>query len=446
MSLRQTLLNFALAASLCASHTRAQSIDSPLRVPAFTAYFQPDPDQGPRRESDGRLEGWTSAARLEWFGRLSNQGELSLALELAGVTETDAALKLSVTAQGDARVLRSWTFRVPNGASAVELPVGRVSIAKPGYFRFSLESTDKAASALPSLRALTLDGPAAKGAHFSNVERRNASSVHLGYSVPAKSKDEIEWFYLELTPKTEPLHSYYMATGFSRGYFGMQVNSKTERRLIFSVWDAGKEATDRSKVADDNRVQLIAKGEDVFAGGFGNEGTGGRSHLTYAWKLGDTFRFLLRASPGTLEESSTTYSAWFFFPQTKSWGLIATFRAPRDGRFLHGLHSFNENFGGSNGDQRRICEFGNGWVRTHSGEWIALDHATFTHDGHGDEQRLDRSAGVIDGRFYLANGGFVDDERPGTVTKAYDKLVLKAVAGEHPSNAQLEALVEKSGH
>ncbi len=443
---RQSLLCFALVASLSASSATTQSPESPLKIPAFTAYFQPDPDQGPRRESDGRLEGWTAATRLEWFGRIANPGELSVALQLAGVTPVDAALKFSVTAHDDATALRNWTLRVPQGTKAVELPVGRVNIAKPGYFRFSLESTNQGAGELPSLTALVLSGLAAKDAHFSNVERRNASSVHLGYSVPIKSKDEIEWFYLELTPKSEPLYSYYMATGFSRGYFGMQVNSKTERRLIFSVWDASKEATDRNKVADENRVKLIAKGDDVFAGGFGNEGTGGHSHLKYAWKLGDTFRFLLRASPGTAEESSTTYSAWFFFPETKSWGLIATFRAPRDGRFLHGLYSFNENFGGSNGDQRRICEFGNGWVRTHSGEWIALDRATFTHDEHGNEQRLDRSAGVLDGRFYLANGGFVDDDRPGAVTKAYDKLELKVLAGEHPGDAQLAELAGKGGH
>ncbi len=446
MSLRHTLLLITLAAGLSASPATSQSPEPSLRIPAFSAYFQPDPDQGPRREPDGRLAGWTSATRLEWFGRISSPGELSLAIELAGVASLDAALKLSVTPQTGADVLRTWTLRVPKGTAAVELPAGRVNIATPGYFRFSLESTNKDASELPSLAALVLSGPAAKHAHFSNVERRNASSVHLGYSVPAKSKDEIEWFYLEITPKTEPLYSYYMATGFNRGYFGMQVNSKTERRLIFSVWDAGKESTDRNKVADENRVKLIAKGDDVFAGGFGNEGTGGHSHLKYAWKLGDTFRFLIRADPGAPGDASTTYTAWFFFPKTKSWGLIASFRAPHDGKFLHGLYSFNENFGGSNGDQRRECEFGNGWVRTHAGEWIALDRATFTHDGHGNEQRLDRSAGVIDGRFYLANGGFIDDDRPGAVTKAHDKLELKAVTGEHPSDAQLAALASTRVH
>ncbi len=285
-----------------------------------------------------------------------------------------------------------------------------------------------------------LGGAAAAGAHFSSVERRNAASVHLGYPVPAEVRDGIEWFYLELEPRTDPLYTYYEATGFDRGYFGMQVNSPTERRLIFSVWDAGHEAKDRAKVAREDRVELLAKGTDVVASDFGNEGTGGHSHLVFPWVLGQRYRFLLHAEPAAGEHPSTTYTAWFFFPERASWGLVASFRAPRDGHFLRGLYSFNENFGGSNGDRQRVCSFGNGWVRTHSGRWIALQQARFTHDGHGKNERLDRSAGVRDGRFYLANGGFVDERTSGAVTRAGDVLTLDRPAGEHPSDAELPLL------
>jgi hypothetical protein len=62
------------------------------------------------------------------------------------------------------------------------------------------------------------------------------------------------------------------------------------------VWDAGNEGVDRKKVAADDRVQLIAKGEDVVADSFGNEGTGGHSHLVHDWQLGETFRFLMHAA------------------------------------------------------------------------------------------------------------------------------------------------------
>ena len=302
----------------------------PLRVPAFTAYFQPDPDQGPRREKDGQLTGWTSPTQLQWFGSFCTSGALSVALELAAVAPSNAALRLSICLQGDAKPLHTFDFRVPKGTKAVELSIGRTTIATAGYYRFSLECTDAGTRELPALAALVLDGPAAVGAHFSSVERRNASSVHLGYPVPSSSKDEIEWFYIELTPKTDPLYSYYMATGCNRGYFGMQVNSATERRLIFSIWDSGNEAVDRAKVAEADRVKLVAKGEGVVASDFGHEGTGGHSHLKYMWKLGDTFRFLLRATPGAAAESTTTYTAWFYFPQAKAWGLIDEIRLPAD--------------------------------------------------------------------------------------------------------------------
>lgn len=72
-----------------------------------------------------------------------------------------------------------------------------------------------------------------------------------------------------------------MAYGRHRGYLGMQVNSATERRIIFSVWDSGHEGIARKKLAAEDRVQLNGKGEGVYSGNFGNEGTGNRSHLRY---------------------------------------------------------------------------------------------------------------------------------------------------------------------
>jgi len=428
-----------LSFGLCAVAFLLQlPLEKPLAVPAFTAYFRPDPDEGPRREKEGTLTHWKPATKLEWFGRIQTPGELALALQLAGKAPEDVSLRLRVSSQADASLGGGFDLAVAKGAHEFALPFGSLPIAKAGYYRIALESTGPAEGALPDLRALVLSGPAAAGAHFSNGERRNAASVHLGYPVRKEAQDEIEWFYLELEPRTEPLHTYYEATGFDRGYFGMQVNGPEERRIIFSVWDAGNEAVDRKQVADEDRVQLVGKGDAVVASDFGNEGTGGHSHLVHPWKLGARFRFLLHAQPGTGDlAATTTYTAWFWFAEHKQWGLIASFRAPRDGHYLHGLYSFNENFGGSNGDERRVCGFGNGWVRTHAGAWIALNEARFTHDGHGKEQRLDRSAGVIDGRFYLANGGFVDDTTPGAVTHAGDVLKLEKSAGEHPLDAEL---------
>ncbi len=183
----------------------------------------------------------------------------------------------------------------------------------------------------------------------------------------------------------------------------MQVNSPTERRIIFSVWDSGKEAKDRTKVGDNDKVKLLAKGSDVVAESFGNEGTGGHSHLIYPWKTGSTYRFLVSAQP---EGDTTVYTGYFYFPEQKGWGLIARFRAPKDGAYLHGLYSFDEDFSSDNGQQKRLAEFGRQWIKTPEGAWIELTQAVFTHTGK--DIRTDYDAGAVGKRFFLSGGGFVD--------------------------------------
>jgi hypothetical protein len=197
-----------------------------------------------------------------------------------------------------------------------------------------------------------------------------------------------------------------MACGFHRGYFGMQVNSPTERRIIFSVWDSGGEAVSRSKVAADDRVQLVAKGEGVYAGDFGNEGTGGHSHLKYVWKTGVPQRFLLGAKP--VDDTHTIYAGYYWHPDQKAWMLISAMKAPKEGGWLKRLHGFSENFWGSNGHLRRKALFGNQWMRTADGPWRELTEAGFSHDPTGKADRLDRFMGVENGQFFLSHGGFVD--------------------------------------
>src|SRR6185295_5917000 len=96
-----------------------------------------------------------------------------------------------------------------------------------------------------------------------------------------------------------------------------------------SVWDSGHEAVSRSKVADENRVRLVAKGEGVRANDFGNEGTGGHSHLAYAWKTGEKQRLLVTAKP--VDNTHTIYAGYYFHPEEKKWTLISAWKAPKDG-------------------------------------------------------------------------------------------------------------------
>jgi hypothetical protein len=252
-----------------------------------------------------------------------------------------------------------------------------------------------------------VDSASGSHLHFNLDARRNAASVHLRY--PTDSTLTVTGFYNEVTAVDDPVATYYMATGFARGYFGMQVNAPTERRIIFSVWDAanGTNAKDRTTVAPENFTQLVAKGDGVVADVFGNEGTGGHSHLVYDWKTGSTQKFFVTAKP---EGESTVYAGYWFHPVKQAWVLIASFRAPKDGQGLRRLYSFSENFGGNNGHLRRKALFGNQWIRLSDGSWRELTTATFSHDATGKEARLDRFMGVEGGRFFLSHGGFV----PGT--------------------------------
>ena len=81
--------------------------------------------------------------------------------------------------------------------------------------------------------------------------------------------------------------------------------------------------------------------------------------------------------------------------------------APKDGAALHGLYSFSENFGGSNGHLQRKALYGPQWLKTADGEWHEQLTATFSHDGTGKTARLDRFMGVENGKFFLSQGGFV---------------------------------------
>jgi len=387
----------ALTGAFCLVCQASQAAQAPasIEIPAFTAYVEPDAEGIAISDQNG-ASGWTDPKqKLVWYGYIKDPGILHPSVKLRLAAGQTSEFKLMVEGKSSSAVATG------EGASATTISFKDVHFAKPGYYSFSLEGIKKSAAAFGDVLSLNLVGEPATTAHFNLKERRNAASVHLIYPLPTDAK--VTWFYNEVTVKTDPIWSYYMACGFRRGYFGIQVNSPTERRVIFSIWDSGNEGVDRDKVAADDRVQLLAKGDGVFAGGFGNEGTGGHSHLIYPWKTGGTYRFLVSAEP---DGTHTVYSGYFYFPEKQAWGLIARFRAPKDGHYLSGLYSFNENFGGANGQKRRLAEFGNQWVKSADGVWTELTTAKFSHDGTGKADRLDYASGTINNHFYLSNGGF----------------------------------------
>ena len=387
-----------------------------LRVPAFTAYLDPDV-RGARITRRSGITGWNDPElKVLWFGEIKTLGRLDCSVALRLPTETSSKLQLTVAGHSHQELVKGA------GSDLVTADFESFDIDKAGYQRFMLESLNQQDQPFGDIEALLLEGPAAEDAHFNLQPRRNAASVHLFYPVDKDVK--VEAFYCEMTGLEDPVWTYYMACGWHRGYFGMQVNSPTERRIIFSVWDSGNEAVDRKKVAEDNRVKLIAKGQGVYAGDFGNEGTGGHSHLKYTWKTGLKQRFIVTAKP--TDVTHTIYSGYYYHPDKKKWVLISSWKAPKEGGYLRRLYSFSENFGGSNGHLLRKALYGNQWIRTAEGRWLELTTAGFSHDPTGKANRLDRFMGVESGQFFLSHGGFV----PG-FTK-YGEKFTRPAAGKEP--------------
>ncbi|MDF1800753.1 MAG: DUF3472 domain-containing protein [Planctomycetota bacterium] len=387
-----------LALACFASPLGPALAEQTLRVPAHTAYHDDSSEDGQQLAL--------------WFGRLG-AGELrcSVELELGRGAELDLWLDLA-GARGAAHVVGTGALQV--------VDLGSFTLAEPGFQRFELQAAP-GSTARPELAALQLEGAATDGSHFNLLPRKNAASVHLAYPI---DEDEVEAFYCEVTADEDPVWSYYMATGWHRGYFGMQVNRATERRIIFSVWDSGSEAVDRDKVADADRVTLVARGEDVVTGSFGNEGTGGHSHLVFDWKTGERQRFLVTARAD--DATHTTFSGYYFRPDLGEWMLISSWRAPKEGRLLRGLYSFSENFSGRNGHLLRRARFGDQWVRTKDGVWREQTRASFSFDGTGREDRMDRFMGVEGGDFFLSHGGFVEG------TGRFGEVFERPVAGVPP--------------
>jgi hypothetical protein len=444
-------MNRQLIAALCLF--ASWSAQAQLRVPAFTAYLEPEPDGANVSRRSG-VSDWTDPSlNVLWFGEFKTPGKLDCALLLRLPAGTQTKLRLNVapvsggassTAGGASRNnTDSASLPFPGnshdaaatgmGDETVKVDFGSFDLPAAGYQRFTLQSLNAPGQAAGDLEALVLDSPATNGAHFNLQARRNAASVHLFY--PVAGATNVDALYCEVTGLETPLWTYFEACGWHRGYFGMQVNSATERRIIFSVWDSGNEQVDRSKVGQQDRVTLVAKGDGVFSGDFGNEGTGGHSHLVFDWKTGSKQRFLVTAKP--TDATHTIYSGYWFHPEQHKWMLISSWKAPQDGSYMHGLYSFCENFGGSNGELVRKALYGNQWFHTADGRWHEQTTATFSHDPTGKADRLDRFMGVQDGEFFLSTGGFI----PG-FTK-YGELFTRPATDQLPADVNPLPMIEK---
>ena len=303
------------------------------------------------------------------------------------------------------------------GSEEKEFYIGKWEHVQPGYVMIELQGVSRSADNFGTVSSFGITGTSINNETAyvkDNTDNyfywgRRGPSVHLKYTIPAS---EITEFYSEITvPKgNDVIGSYFMANGFAEGYFGIQVNSLTERRILFSVWSPYKTDNPQS-IPEEYKITMLKKGNNVHTGEFGNEGAGGQSYLVYPWKAEVKYKFLLRGQPQP--DNSTIYTAYFFAPDENKWMLIASFKRPKTNTYLKNLHSFLENFIPETGDQTRMAIYGNQWVRDNSGKWTAISSAKFTADQTARKRfRLDYEGGEKGNTFYLKNCGFFS---PGTI-------------------------------
>lgn len=353
--------------------------------------------------SETGIANWqTKEITIDHYFYLPVQTDFELSLR-AKVTTGSSQLQVNFNQQSQIIKIKNQRFQ--------DINLGKFIAKKPGYQKISLTGISKQANSFADIKGLQLSVNNSEVTPLYVKDDvywgRRGPSVHLNYPIKDTTKD-YQWFYTELSVPKGYDHqgSYFMANGFAEGYFGMQVNSATERRILFSVWSPFQ-TDDPSTIPVEMRIQQLAKGKNVYTGKFGNEGSGGQSYLVFPWQAEQTYRFLLKVNPTDNLANHTDYSAYFYDPIAENWLFIASFRRPSTDTYVTRPHSFLENFIPDAGQFERKAIYSNQWLRDTKGQWHALNKATFSYDATAAKQsRMDYQGGTHNGHFYLRNTGF----------------------------------------
>jgi hypothetical protein len=254
---------------------------------------------------------------------------------------------------------------------------------------------------------------------------------------PEKPSGDMEYFYSEvyIPERQDVVGTYFMCNGFNPGgtggYAGIQVNSATERRVLFSVWSAistddpaqmGKYAPRLVRVNNDPEYSSLMNYTT-----FGNEGSGGQSYLRYPWEAGKTYKMLTRVRPHPQPEKypySTLHKTWFH--NGERWIFLAEWRRmeldPADNggkvtqpRWYSGAYHFIENFDVAQGDKTRYGTWNNDWYVSANGQWYETTSYVYSYSRGGNGERIDRAGGIMPagdpqaGALFLKISGFFTD-------------------------------------
>lgn len=232
---------------------------------------------------------------------------------------------------------------------------------------------------------------------------RAARSVHWGWPAP-----DAELFVTSMIIDRSTPGSYFMACGWNTGYFGLQELGNGKKVIIFSVWDP-TQGDDPNKVDATERVECLYNDLQMRIRRFGGEGTGGQCMGDFEWAIGQTNRFLVR---GEVQGQKTAYTG--YVEQNGQWRKLVTFRTRTGGLPLKGLYSFVEDFRRDykSAEETRKARFGEGWVKSVTGDWVALARGRFTASSAEWEAKETIDAGLEGSWLFLQTGGETKNTLP----------------------------------
>jgi hypothetical protein len=180
----------------------------------------------------------------------------------------------------------------------------------------------------------------------------NLPAQHLWWNL--EGQRDATCLYGEITVLATHPAIYYCGANWhpgeaAGGYCGIQHNSATEMRTIFSIWDTSPTLHPKVTEADPKTVH----------GRFDGEGEGGHTHMLWPWKVGETFQFFVQKQPGA--QPDTTDTRYYVFDRTAGkWLHSATINNPNGGKSSvttlgGGMNSFLENFLGRDRELPKVA-------------------------------------------------------------------------------------------
>lgn len=422
-------------------------------VPANKAYAEPFTTGNPGvsvpvgwPETRKSVSRWKDPQRsVVWYlYQKKGKYDLSFALQVKERKKLEFELKVSECYELGLKPQKR-KLKIEGTGSNDTIFATAVDIPETGYYRYELKPLTPPDDAI-TIHSLLFNAYT-PDAQVNHTDYQSSPSVHLSFRTTAPTTRSYDWIYEEiLVPEgSDPLATYYMSLGFYRGYMGIQTNSETERRVLFSVWDSKDADHDATMVAADF-VSLVDKDSKTTVNSFGNEGTGGQSYVKTAdWKTGKPVKFLMNVR--RVENNTVLLSAWYSVSDEAGWQYVATWRAPHEQRMFDGFYSFIENYGYTNGQYPRKAYYYNAWGKEDAtGKWVNFNKVGFSHTDGKEGQRVDYEQGVapeFPDRFYMASGGYTptvkraDEVQLSQTPPALDLTVFQARVDEALKNEHL---------